>query len=124
MFQISASTLRSAADQCEAATRLYLREEDTESCLAFQRAMSFPIALMRAAASRAVSASEPVGGVPPGEGLDETDFDLLQMQCRVASRTCRSHGFDPIVLGIAVVLDRVADSCDASLGDKSRAASP
>jgi hypothetical protein len=114
MSQVSATTLRSAADQCEAATHSYLQEENTSSCLAFQRAMSFPIALMRAAAARAGAAREP-DRVPPAEGLDETDLDLLRLQCRAASRRCRSHGLDPVVLRIAVVLDRVADACDASL---------
>jgi hypothetical protein len=119
--QVSATSLRSAADQCETATHSYLRGEDSSAGLAFQRAM-FPIALMRAAATRAVPANEP-DSISPADGLDETDLDLLRMQCRVASRTCRSHGLDPIVLRIAVVLDRVADACDASLAAQRRRAS-
>jgi hypothetical protein len=120
MPQVSATTLLSAADECEAATRSYLQEKDTGPWLAFQRAMLLPIALMRAAAARAVSANEPDVD-PPAEGLDGRDLDLLRLQCRVASETCRSHGLDPIVLRIAVVLDRVADSCEASLGAWRRA---
>src|SRR5579862_3228005 len=119
MSQVSASTLLSAADECEAATRSYLQQKDTGPWLAFQRAMSLPIALMRAAAARAISANE-ADGAPPAEGLHETDLDLLRRQCRVASRTCRSHGLDPIVLRIAVVLDRVADSCEAPHGARRR----
>ncbi len=118
MPQVSATTLLSAADECETATRSYLQENDTGPWLAFQRAMSLPIALMRAAAARAVTANEP-GGARPTRGLNGKDLDLLRLQCRVASRTCRSHGLDPIVLRIAVVLDRVADSCEASLSGAS-----
>jgi hypothetical protein len=84
--------------------------------------MSFPIAVMRAAAARAVSASGP-NGVPSAEALDETDLEFLRLQCRSASRTCRNHGLDPIVLRIAALLDRVADACEAATAARRRGAS-
>jgi hypothetical protein len=80
--------------------------------LAFERAMSFPIALMRAAAAQAVSASKS-DSVAAAEGPDESDLDLLRLQCRAAAQTWRSHGLDPNVLRIAALLDRVADTCEA-----------